>query len=352
MTSSASSDKFCLKWNEFQLNIETSYHNLRKHSDFSDVTLVCDDNHRIEAHRIILTACSPFFNSVLKKNEHSHPLIYMRGLKAKDLDAIVDFIYHGEASIYQDDLDAFLSLAEEFKLKGLAPSEDQSPGHKVDVNQKPILRKSQRKQFVQREKELYTPSEESKPLQDDSFTEYQSHVPDKIGKVIMAVDENTEDIESLMERISDGDNNWKCAVCGKKTKGSPAQMKRHVEVHLDGLSYPCTECGKVSRSAYGLKQHMSSNHPPDYTGKVIMGVDGNTEEIESLMERISDGDNNWKCAVCGKKTKGSPAQMKRHVEVHLEGLSYPCTECGKFSRSSYGLKQHIASNHRKYLGSI
>ena len=276
----------------------------------------------------------------------------MRGLKAEDLEAIVDFIYNGEASVYQDDLDTFLSLAEELQLKGLAPSGDQSPRHKADVNQKPTLEKSQRKQFLKREQELYTPSEKSKPFQNDSFTEYQSHVPDNIGKVIMAVDGNTEDIESLMERISDDEHYWKCVVCGKKTKGSPAQMKRHVEVHLDGLSYPCTQCGKVSKSAHGLKQHISSNHVPDNIGKVIMSVDGNTEELESLMERISDGDNNWKCAVCGKKTKGSPAQMKRHVEIHLEGLSYPCTECGKFSRSSYALKQHISSNHRKYLGII
>ena len=47
-------------------------------------------------------------------------MIYMRGLKAKDLVAIVDFIYHGEASIYQEDLDGFLALAEELQLKGLA----------------------------------------------------------------------------------------------------------------------------------------------------------------------------------------------------------------------------------------
>ena len=51
-------------------------------------------------------------------------MIYMRGVKAKDLVAIVDFIYHGEANIFQEDLDGFLALADELQLKGLATSEN------------------------------------------------------------------------------------------------------------------------------------------------------------------------------------------------------------------------------------
>ena len=105
------SEKFCLKWNDFQQNIVGSFSDLWRDPDFSDVTLVCEEDHQIEAHRIILTACSPFFSKVLKSNKHSHPMIYLRGLKAKDLKAIVDFIYLGEANIYQEDLDAFLALA-------------------------------------------------------------------------------------------------------------------------------------------------------------------------------------------------------------------------------------------------
>ena len=117
-----SSEKFCLKWNDFQQNLVNSYHDLRKDSDFSDVTLVSEEDQQVKAHRIILSACSPFFSRVLKKNKQPNPIIYMRGLKAKDLVAIVDFIYHGEANIYQEDLDGFLALAEELQLKGLAGS--------------------------------------------------------------------------------------------------------------------------------------------------------------------------------------------------------------------------------------
>ena len=113
------SEKFCLKWNYFQKNLNTSFIDLRKDSDFTDVTLACEDGYHVEAHKVILSAFSPFFQNLLKRNRHAHPLIYMRGLKSEDLLAIVDFLYYGEANIYQDNLDTFLNIAEELQLKGL-----------------------------------------------------------------------------------------------------------------------------------------------------------------------------------------------------------------------------------------
>ena len=56
--------------------------------DFTDVTLACEDGQQIEAHRVILSASSPFFQSLLKRNEHSHPIIFMRGMNSKNLDAM------------------------------------------------------------------------------------------------------------------------------------------------------------------------------------------------------------------------------------------------------------------------
>ena len=85
-----------------------------------------------------MTACSPFFRNVLKKNNHSHALIYMRGLKAKDLVSILDFIYLREANIYQEDLDGFLALAEELQLKGLTGSQSETLDQKEEAtNPKP-----------------------------------------------------------------------------------------------------------------------------------------------------------------------------------------------------------------------
>ena len=113
-------EKFCLKWDDFQENIAGSFKDLKE--DFCNVTLTSEGNHQIKAHRVILAASSPLFRDLLRKNPHSHPLLYMRRINTKDLVSIVTFIYHGEVNIFQEDLDGFLALAEELEIKGLARS--------------------------------------------------------------------------------------------------------------------------------------------------------------------------------------------------------------------------------------
>ena len=89
------------------------------------MTLGCEDGQQIEAHKVILAASSPFFQRILKRNKRSQPLIYMKGMRSDDLTAIIDFLYYGEANIYQENLDSFLAIAEELQLKGLEGSKDQ-----------------------------------------------------------------------------------------------------------------------------------------------------------------------------------------------------------------------------------
>ena len=113
------SEKLCLNWNDFQDNVKSAFGNLRDDQDSADVTLACEDGQKIEAHKVILVASSPFLQKLLKLNKHPHPLIYMKGMKSEDLSAIIDFLYYGSANVYQENLESFLSIAEEFQLKGL-----------------------------------------------------------------------------------------------------------------------------------------------------------------------------------------------------------------------------------------
>ena len=73
------------------------------------MTLAGEDGQQVEAHKVILAASSPFFKNLLQRNKHPHPLIYMRGVKSDDLVAIVDFLYYGEANVFQDNIEAFLA---------------------------------------------------------------------------------------------------------------------------------------------------------------------------------------------------------------------------------------------------
>ena len=67
-------EKLCLRWNDFQENLNSAFGQLRNDRDFADVTLACEDGTQIETHRVILASTSPFFKEMLKKNKHPHPL--------------------------------------------------------------------------------------------------------------------------------------------------------------------------------------------------------------------------------------------------------------------------------------
>ena len=114
----SSSEKFCLRWNDFESNISIAFREIREEKDFLDCTLSCGSR-QIQAHKLILSACSPFFRSVLRQNPHQHPLLYLKGVQFTDLQAVLNFMYHGEVNVAQEDLNSFLAVAEDLQVKGL-----------------------------------------------------------------------------------------------------------------------------------------------------------------------------------------------------------------------------------------
>ena len=120
----ATKKSFCLRSNKFPDIICQSIKILRSEQDFADVTLACEDGKMVEAHKVILAASSPFFKRILKKSPHSHPLIYLKGIKSPDVEAVLNYMYHGEVNIEEANLSIFLKVAEELEVKGLVPSQE------------------------------------------------------------------------------------------------------------------------------------------------------------------------------------------------------------------------------------
>ena len=150
-----SSDKLCLKWGDFQSNIGNSFGDMRQDIELSDVTLVCDGNENIEAHKVVLAASSNFFSNILKKIKHPHPLLYMKGIQTNQLNDVIDFIYHGEVNIYQEDLVGFLALAENLQLKGLnSPIEEMQDKPRSGGNEKPLVHNKDSQNIKEIKKEI------------------------------------------------------------------------------------------------------------------------------------------------------------------------------------------------------
>ena len=137
-----SNEKFCLRWNDFESNISAAFREIREEKDFFDITLSCGQR-QIQAHKLILSACSPFFRTVLKQNPHQHPLLYLKGVEFSDLQSVLNFMYHGEVNIAQEELNSFLSVAEELKVKGLTQNNSQSNSkQKPEHNSVPVPRQN------------------------------------------------------------------------------------------------------------------------------------------------------------------------------------------------------------------
>ncbi|XP_032597266.1 broad-complex core protein isoforms 1/2/3/4/5 isoform X4 [Drosophila grimshawi] len=109
---------FCLRWNNYQSSITSAFENLRDDEDFVDVTLACEGR-SIKAHRVVLSACSPYFRDLLKSTPCKHPVILLQDVNFMDLHSLVEFIYHGEVNVHQKSLQSFLKTAEVLRVSGL-----------------------------------------------------------------------------------------------------------------------------------------------------------------------------------------------------------------------------------------
>ena len=272
------SEKLCLRWNDFKENINNAFVSLRKDTVFTDVTLVCEDGHQVDAHKVILASSSPFFQNILTRNRHAHPLIYMRGMQLEDLVAIVDFLYYGEANIYQENLDTFLNIAEELQLKGLNGENGGGAGGDEDPPEQTaklatLMNAPQKKKGTDRS---MTPDQINSLNSDSGFkSQISSSIAVAPSKQEFSgnMQELDEQIESMMVR---GDNlvktgrlmrngeyemgkAYRCQVCGKE--GVRSHIKKHIEAnHIQGIVIPCNLCEMTFRSRDSLRQHSNAHH--------------------------------------------------------------------------------------------
>lgn len=112
-------DQYCLKWNNYQSSVTRAFKSLRDEDDFVDVTLSADGKN-LRAHKIVLSACSPYFRDVLKDiGQWHHAVLVLKDVSWNDLQYILEFVYVGQVNVTQENLQSFLKTAELLKIRGL-----------------------------------------------------------------------------------------------------------------------------------------------------------------------------------------------------------------------------------------
>ena len=114
------SEKYNLEWHSYTDHLRNMLHEMRKSNDLTDVTLVCDDKRQFKAHKIVLSACSSVFKSIINDLPHNSSVIYLRGIQHQEMESILEFMYLGVATFYQDRMNEFLNVAKNLEIKEIS----------------------------------------------------------------------------------------------------------------------------------------------------------------------------------------------------------------------------------------
>lgn len=114
------SDRYCLRWNNHQNNLLGVFSQLLQEESLVDVTLACSEGHSIRAHKVVLSACSSYFQSLFLDHPNRHPIIILKDVCFAELRTLVEFMYRGEVNLEYCQLPTFLKTAESLQVKGLA----------------------------------------------------------------------------------------------------------------------------------------------------------------------------------------------------------------------------------------
>ena len=235
------SEKFNLKWNDFQPHIVASFSTLKTEQKFADVTLMSDDYQQVKAHKIVLATCSDYFTKVLEQNQHSHPILCLDGINKQELLKILDYVYNGEVEVPEESLQRFLHIAQKFQLQGLLTNQDSLEQTKDEFQHFD----TRSDEIVTLENDMVIAKTEANLLQ-----EKIKKTPIVLSDEFKSIDELNAKIE---ENIFSSDGMKCCSLCQYRSKNI-SHVKEHIEAHFK-LNFPCPNCDKTFKTRTVLRNH-------------------------------------------------------------------------------------------------
>jgi len=331
------SEKFCLRWNDFESNISVAFRELRDDKDFFDVTLACDDE-QIQAHKVILSACSPFFRQILRRNVHQHPLLYLKGVKYTDIQSVLNFMYHGEVNVAQEDLNSFLAVAEELRVKGLTQGPNtNSSTSKSDSRPAP-------------------PSRPRSPPAQHSSTPVQkrARIPtndDDIQEVAQ-VPVKSEPVDHISAQQTVQQPKYYNTQPSKVSAPHQSSYSDAATNQQTGTFPPATtELASYTTEVYDDQQDESYDDYGQYVDEYnAQGMDPAGGAGHKGYGQHQSEEFSFSCETCGKFYKNK-ASLATHVSLshgknESSGQAFPCTICGKSYNTKNALNTHKSRYHK------
>ncbi|KYN32371.1 Sex determination protein fruitless [Trachymyrmex septentrionalis] len=344
--------QYCLRWNNHPANLTDVLSSLLAREALCDVTLACVGE-TFKAHQTILSACSPYFESIFLQNTHPHPIIFLKDVNDTEMKALLHFMYKGEVNVSQHLLPMFLKTAEALQIRGLTDSnsvnnkaEDKCPSpdpetqtgvrHSDSPNLQSHHEKRKRKNSGSYDVSLSGPPSERflSDSQTSSQCSYKSSPP-VIPKLNNALGVEMEDGGRPMSPASQ----------------PQAPIKQEVDHHLpdfhDNISLPGHPVGLIGEDggatagalSDGVQGIESSEHhnPPE----MLDGLDGSKAwHMRLTFDRVPGGCNLHRCKLCGKVV----THIRNHYHVHFPGR-FECPLCRATYTRSDNLRTHFKFKH-------
>lgn len=354
-SSSSGEQQYSLRWNDFHSSILSSFRHLRDEEDFVDVTLACDSR-SFTAHKVVLSACSPYFRRLLKANPCQHPIVILRDVASSDMESLLRFMYHGEVHVGQEQLAAFLKTAQMLQVRGLAdvnsgaaskiPQAPTSTGNNGSAPPTPRNSWQDNGRAEANESGISSPPEKrprsySPPLGNhvEPKTDLQESL---LGQALeggptihttptnnMQAQSTGEDSNSMSDNEEDTSNNDSML---NSVKTEPSDMLNDSMEHHRS-SFPAALLG-LQGLMPGPSGIHAANQDPNYVAR--RGLD---------MMRVRATDPR-PCPQCGKIYR-SAHTLRTHLEdKHTVCPGYRCVLCGTVAKSRNSLHSHMSRQHR------
>jgi len=324
------SEKFCLRWNDFESNISSAFRELRDDKDFFDVTLACDDE-QLQAHKVIISACSPFFRNILRRNPHKHPLLYLKGVKYSDLQSVLNFMYHGEVNVAQEELNSFLAVAEDLKVKGLTQNQSAATqGTKREIFSTPKQPLPVNKSNHQTPDRVWEgpPPKRSRPpppiTPPPSYNQTPNPDYDDVQEIMPVKPEPVDPIQTVQPTpiVTTEDQHYTLESEAQAITTADDQNLAYQENYEDYGEYE------------GEQEYQGS-------------MDANKGNFNDMLiqTETEQGKVAWKCSICSKEFPHK-CSGRRHIEtVHFDTPQIECEVCGKVLRNKNSYQKHINVTH-------
>ena len=267
---------------------------LMMNEDYSDVTLVTEDKKQIKANINILSACSPVFKNFLKKEKNSSTIMYLRGIQYSEMESIMQFIYLGETTFYEERIDEFLDVARSLEIEELCRSITETK--------------------FEPEEELHQSGPER---QTDTSGQLDIEAQNDRKEEVVQCDiqfthQNTliSHIQSKQEGIMHG-----CNQCDYQASYK-SDLAKHIKSIHEGIRYNCDQCPYQATRKISLNLHIQSKHE---------GV-------------------KYPCHYCDYQAT-QQSNLTLHIQAKHEGIKYSCLHCNFQAKRRSTLRKHITNKH-------